>query len=75
LATVSIVAKSCQSTQQKETEGMRVNEKAATIYDIAKLAGVNPSTVSRALTTPGRINAATEAKAVSYTHLRAHETG
>jgi LacI family transcriptional regulator len=41
---------------------MRVNEKAATIYDIAKLAGVNPSTVSRALTTPGRINAATEAK-------------
>lgn len=41
---------------------MRVNEKAATIYDIAKLAGVNPSTVSRALTTPGRINSATEAK-------------
>jgi LacI family transcriptional regulator len=43
-------------------ERMRVNEKAATIYDIAKLAGVNPSTVSRALTTPGRINSATEAK-------------
>jgi LacI family transcriptional regulator len=41
---------------------MRVNEKAATIYDIAKLAGVNPSTVSRALTTPGRINSATESK-------------
>lgn len=35
---------------------------AATIYDIAELAGVNPSTVSRALTTPGRINAKTEAK-------------
>ena len=34
----------------------------ATIYDIAKLAGVNPSTVSRALTTPGRISAKTEAK-------------
>jgi len=34
----------------------------ATIYDIAKLAGVNPSTVSRALTTPGRISARTEAK-------------
>ncbi len=33
---------------------------AATIYDIAKLAGVNPSTVSRALTKPGRINAETE---------------
>ena len=41
---------------------MRVNEKPATIYDIAKLAGVNPSTVSRALSTPGRINAVTEAK-------------
>jgi LacI family transcriptional regulator len=35
---------------------------AATIYDIAKLSGFNPSTVSRALTTPGRINAKTEAK-------------
>lgn len=35
---------------------------AATIYDIAELAGVNPSTVSRALTTPGRISAKTEAK-------------
>lgn len=35
---------------------------AATIYDIAQLAGVNPSTVSRALTTPGRISAKTEAK-------------
>ncbi len=33
-----------------------------TIYDIAELAGVNPSTVSRALNSPGRINAATEAK-------------
>lgn len=35
---------------------------AATIYDIAKLSGFNPSTVSRALTRPGRINAKTEAK-------------
>lgn len=34
----------------------------ATIYDIAKLAGVNPSTVSRALNNPGRINSKTEAK-------------
>lgn len=32
---------------------------AATIYDIAELAGVNPSTVSRALGKPGRISAAT----------------
>jgi len=35
---------------------------AATIYDIAKLAGVNPSTVSRALGKPGRINVKTEAR-------------
>ncbi|WP_417562979.1 LacI family DNA-binding transcriptional regulator [Microbacterium sp.] len=35
---------------------------APTIYDIAELAGVNPSTVSRALGKPGRISAATAAK-------------
>lgn len=34
----------------------------ATIYDIAELAGVSPSTVSRALSTPGRISAKTEAR-------------
>jgi LacI family transcriptional regulator len=34
----------------------------ATIYDIAELAGVNPSTVSRALGKPGRVSAKTEAK-------------
>ncbi|QKJ18261.1 LacI family DNA-binding transcriptional regulator [Microbacterium hominis] len=34
----------------------------ATIYDIAELAGVSPSTVSRALSTPGRISQKTEAK-------------
>ncbi|MET1044540.1 MAG: LacI family DNA-binding transcriptional regulator [Microbacteriaceae bacterium] len=33
---------------------------AATIYDIARLAEVNPSTVSRALSQPGRINVKTE---------------
>jgi LacI family transcriptional regulator len=33
-----------------------------TIYDVAQLAGVNPSTVSRALSTPGRISAKTEAR-------------
>ena len=32
----------------------------ATIYDIAKLAGVNPSTVSRALSKPGRVSAKTQ---------------
>lgn len=31
-----------------------------TIYDIAQLVGLNPSTVSRALNKPGRTNAATE---------------
>lgn len=35
---------------------------AATIYDIAELAGVNPSTVSRALSVPGRVSSKTEAK-------------
>jgi LacI family transcriptional regulator len=35
---------------------------AATIYDVAELAGVSPSTVSRALGKPGRISAATEAR-------------
>ncbi|GAA1958137.1 LacI family DNA-binding transcriptional regulator [Microbacterium deminutum] len=34
----------------------------ATIYDIAELAGVNPSTVSRALSRPGRVSAKTEEK-------------
>lgn len=33
---------------------------SATIYDIAKLAGVNPSTVSRALSKPGRVSAKTQ---------------
>ncbi|WP_233199899.1 LacI family DNA-binding transcriptional regulator [Cryobacterium sp. N22] len=40
--------------------GGRRGRPAATIYDIAKLAGVNPSTVSRALSKPGRINVKTE---------------
>lgn len=35
---------------------------SATIYDIAELAGVNPSTVSRALSKPGRVSEKTEAK-------------
>lgn len=38
----------------------RSDKPAATIYDIARLAGVNPSTVSRALSKPGRISAKTE---------------
>lgn len=40
--------------------GPRTGKSAPTIYDVAKLAGVNPSTVSRALSQPGRINIKTE---------------
>ena len=50
-------------SKPKPTRRAKGNSSGApTIYDIAELAGVNPSTVSRALTTPGRINAKTEAK-------------
>jgi LacI family transcriptional regulator len=45
-----------------ETQNRPGSFGSATIYDIAELAGVNPSTVSRALNKPGRINAVTEAK-------------
>ncbi len=38
----------------------RVGKANATIYDIAKVAGVNPSTVSRALSKPGRVSAKTQ---------------
>lgn len=40
----------------------RARSGRATIYDIAQLAGVNPSTVSRALGKPGRVSAKTEEK-------------
>ncbi|KQP57937.1 hypothetical protein ASF51_02905 [Agreia sp. Leaf283] len=46
---------------------------APTIYDVAELAGVSPSTVSRALSKPGRISATTEAKirvAAEHLHFR-----
>lgn len=43
-------------------ERIRLRNGAATIYDIAELAGVNPSTVSRALSKPGRISKKTEEK-------------
>ncbi|HKU01589.1 MAG TPA: LacI family DNA-binding transcriptional regulator [Arthrobacter sp.] len=39
---------------------VRGGKPSATIYDIAKLAGVNPSTVSRALSKPGRVSAKTQ---------------
>ena len=38
----------------------RSGKSSATIYDIAKVAGVNPSTVSRALSKPGRVSAKTQ---------------
>jgi LacI family transcriptional regulator len=38
----------------------RGGKPSPTIYDIAKLAGVNPSTVSRALSKPGRVSAKTQ---------------
>jgi len=44
------------------TAGAAKTKRAATIYDIAQLAGVNPSTVSRALSRPGRINEKTAQK-------------
>ena len=45
---------------QPRARGYHRGNPPATIYDIAKLAGVNPSTVSRALSKPGRINVKTE---------------
>jgi len=42
---------------KKHTRNGKTN---ATIYDIAKVAGVNPSTVSRALSKPGRVSAKTQ---------------
>jgi LacI family transcriptional regulator len=44
------------------TDRTRRKNGAATIYDVAELAGVSPSTVSRALSKPGRISARTEAR-------------
>lgn len=46
-------------------------ERAATIYDVARVAGVAPSTVSRALARPGRVSVATAAKV----RLAAEEVG
>ncbi|MHA7176592.1 LacI family DNA-binding transcriptional regulator [Arthrobacter sp. Sr24] len=44
------------------TPKIRPGKSSATIYDIAELAGVNPSTVSRALSKPGRVSAKTQQK-------------
>lgn len=55
------------TTQAGETTELPANRRRAgksspTIYDIAELAGVNPSTVSRALSKPGRVSAKTAQK-------------
>lgn len=50
---------------RRATIGNRHARSAPTIYDIAQLAGVNPSTVSRALNQPGRINVKTEQRILS----------
>jgi len=50
------------ATTPARPRGPRGGRSVPTIYDVAKLAGVNPSTVSRALSQPGRINVKTEAR-------------
>jgi LacI family transcriptional regulator len=52
------------ATDRSPADGPRMPRRSgvATIYDVAERAGVAPSTVSRALSKPGRINATTEAK-------------
>src|SRR5215212_7649978 len=49
------VAILCHTAVVDGTDGPR----AVTIYDVARAAGVAPSTVSRAFSRPGRVNAAT----------------
>lgn len=49
-----------QPTSGDEADGNR--KPAPTIYDIARTTGFSPSTVSRALSRPGRISVATERK-------------
>ncbi|WP_426977070.1 LacI family DNA-binding transcriptional regulator [Pseudarthrobacter sp. O4] len=47
-------------TPRDAKNGAREGRGNATIYDIAKVAGVNPSTVSRALSKPGRVSPKTQ---------------
>ncbi|MEV6904283.1 LacI family DNA-binding transcriptional regulator [Amycolatopsis sp. NPDC051372] len=42
-----------------EPTGVGSRPRPATLTDVARVAGVAPSTVSRAFTKPGRVNAAT----------------
>lgn len=50
------------TSDANDSPGAARSARRPTIYDIAELAGVNPSTVSRALHTPGRVSATTEAR-------------
>lgn len=63
---MAIVGNNCMEGNMSKTTGLEhagntANEQV-TIYDIAKEAGVSPSTVSRALSKPGRLSAKTEFK-------------
>lgn len=50
------------NTPRSPVPTLRSGKSSPTIYDIAELAGVNPSTVSRALSKPGRVSAKTAQK-------------
>ncbi|WP_154605729.1 LacI family DNA-binding transcriptional regulator [Arthrobacter sp. AQ5-05] len=49
-----------KETRARSTKRTSGKNQAPTIYDIAEMAGVNPSTVSRALSKPGRVSAKTQ---------------
>ena len=62
-----------QVTPDPASSRRKSRSSAATIYDVAELAGVNPSTVSRALSKPGRVSAKTESRiraAAAELHFR-----
>ena len=50
------------SRGNEATQQGAVSSRKPTIYDVAQKLGLSPSTVSRALNKPGRVNKATEAK-------------
>ena len=58
-------AEQSETRDAEPAGGQRRTKSAPTIYDIARVAGVNPSTVSRALSQPGRINIKTEQRILS----------
>ncbi|MDO5672976.1 MAG: LacI family DNA-binding transcriptional regulator [Actinomycetaceae bacterium] len=64
------------STDAEETlDALDPHGKHVTIYDVAKLAGVSPSTVSRTFARPGRVNVRTASKvhaAAKQLGYRAH---